>query len=65
MAKLTKVWVESVDFGLHRKRHSLRLDWDNDRHQAVHLDSLEPEDVEAGLVRASIELRRERHLKKI
>ena len=64
MANMEKIWLNSVSDG-DRLRHELRIDWDNDRHQAIHLDSLAPEDVEAGLVRASIELNQERCDKEI
>lgn len=59
MANITKIWLDSVSDG-ERSRHSLRIDWDNDRHQAVQLESLSAENVEFCLSEAVNLLRRER-----
>ena len=64
MTKLIKMAVESHSDG-ERMRHHIRIDWDNDRHQSVHLDSLEPAHIQAGLIRASIELNLEQERRKI
>jgi len=45
--------------------HELRLDWDNDRHQAILMDGLKPSEVEAALFRASIEVNNEKREKHI
>jgi len=59
MTELLRITIDSHGSGEHEK-HELRLDWYNDRHQAIHLDGLKPVDIEAGLVRASIEINNER-----
>ena len=64
MANLEKIWLNSYSFG-ESVRYELRVDWDNDRHQIINLDSLAPKDVEAVLVRASIALNQERRDKEI
>jgi hypothetical protein len=48
--KLVKIWIDSPSDG-ERKRHSIRIDWDNDRHQSIHLRSLSAEDVAEALKR--------------
>jgi hypothetical protein len=58
MAKLTKIWLDE-------RMMEFRLDWDNDRHQAIHLQSLDAKHIEEGLVRASIELNEERRREEI
>ncbi len=64
MAHLVNIWIDTVYNG-ERCRHALRLDWDNDRHQSIHLNSLEPGDIVAGLGNASIELNKEMRREKI
>ena len=34
-------------------RYELRLDWDNDRHQSIPLDSLSPDGIRRGLIEAA------------
>jgi len=58
MTELLKITIDSHGSGEH-ERHELRLDWYNDRHQSIHLDSLKPVDIEAGLINASIEINKE------
>jgi hypothetical protein len=48
MPKLEKIWIATFD-----GRHELRMDWDNERHQAVAIRTLEPEDVKQGLLEAA------------
>ena len=60
MAKLTNISIVDTVIGI-----KLRLDWDNDRHQAIAIDSLESEHIEDGLVRASVEINIERLNKEI
>ena len=57
IARLEKIWIDTVSDG-DRLRYALRLDWDNDWHQAIHLDSLEIEDVEYCLAQASRSLKK-------
>lgn len=63
MTKMTKLWICAGDS---RERGvTLRIDWDNDRHQAVEIKSLEPEDVVQGLLGAAHLLNKERLNNKI
>jgi len=55
MTKLEKIWTNTIE-----DRHELRIDWDNDRHQAIQLKGLDPESVERGLVEAAHLLAQER-----
>jgi hypothetical protein len=59
MAKMTNIWFDTVNGG-EQCRYNLRIDWDNDRHQAINLESLSAEDVEAGLFKSADLLRIER-----
>lgn len=58
MAKMTRLWIATGDS---RERGAeLRIDWDNDRHQSVSINSLEPEDVTQGLLEAARLINKER-----
>jgi hypothetical protein len=48
MAKLTDIRIESSPIGL-----ELRLDWDNDWHQAIPLEALDPEHISLALMEAA------------
>ena len=56
MAHLEKIWVNTFE-----DRHELRLDWSNDRHQAIQLKGLDAESVEKGLIEASLLVQKERY----
>jgi len=58
MAKMTRLWL--APGGPRVRGVMLRVDWDNDLRQAVHIKSLEPEDVEQGLVDAARLINKER-----
>jgi hypothetical protein len=47
MANLEKIWIN--DFG---GRNEIRIDWDNDRHQAIFLSDLHPDSVKRSLLDA-------------
>jgi hypothetical protein len=51
MTTLDNLFLNEFKYGESEEdwRYELRLDWDNDRHQAVKLEGLEPEDVIKGL----------------
>lgn len=59
MAKMTRIWIDTTSDG-EQVLLVLRIDWNNDRHQAIHIESLNAEDVEAGLFKAANLLRLER-----
>ena len=48
MAKLKKIWIDN-DWPVGK---SIRIDWDNDRHQAVVITGDTPEDVSYALIQA-------------
>lgn len=54
MANLEKIWINKVI-----DRTELRIDWDNDRHQAIMLDGTDPESVKEGLLKAAHLLNKE------
>jgi len=51
MAKLSKIYINTTSDG-ERDRHELRLDWDDDTHQAIYLESLSAIDVESAMAKA-------------
>lgn len=48
MTKLEKIWTQEC-IG----RTEIRIDWDNDRHQAIAMEKTDPESVRAALLRAA------------
>lgn len=52
MAQLKGIWLKTYCDGAYTS-YELRIDWDNDRHQAINLESLMPGDVKKGLRFAS------------
>ncbi len=63
MSELIKIWIDTFRDG-EKEKHNLRMDWDNDRHHAIELNSLNAKDVAEGLARASVRLRYELRQKK-
>lgn len=49
MAKLENFWIDTVN-------REIRLDWDNDRHQAVKIKSLESNEILYSLEALCVEL---------
>lgn len=47
-ALIEKIWINKPE-----GRLELRIDWDNDRHQAVELKGLNPECIQSALMQAS------------
>lgn len=64
MAELINIFIGKRRNG-NQVIHELRLDWDNDRYQAIHMDGLSPDEVIAAFVRASIEVSNEKREKQI
>ena len=48
MPKLKSLRIETTSF-----QSELRIDWDNDRHQAIRLDRLDPNSVKQALLDAA------------
>ena len=46
---LPKPKLTNIRINTSQSFHELRLDWDNNRHYAIQLESLTPEDVSRGL----------------
>ncbi len=53
MAQLDKIWINKIDV-FDQVKCELRVDWSNDRHQAIHLDGLKVKDLIKGLQKAII-----------
>ncbi len=54
MANIEKIWINKV-----RDKIELRIDWDNDRHQAIMLKGTDPESVKDGFLEAAHLLNKE------
>jgi len=63
MAKMTRIWI--AETGPAERGIDLRIDWDNDRHQGIRMNSSEPEDVVQGLLDAARLINKERRADKI
>lgn len=60
-----KALLESIRLDTFMGEYKIQIDWSNDRHQAIKLKSLEPEDVRQGLNKTAKILEQEIHFKKL
>ena len=60
MASLTKIYINSFKDSPDSFRHDLRLDWSNDRHQAVQIEALSPDGIILALQEMAALLREEK-----
>ena len=52
MTKLKKIWIhENKPQPVASSRYELRLDWDNDRHQAIAMAGMTPDAVREAMLR--------------
>ena len=59
MAKLKNIWLEKQELGDSLNFYNIRLDWDNDRHQALKIENLNPISVYNSLIDAANLIRQE------
>ena len=59
MAKLKKIWINPISE--RQGLYEIRMDWDNERHQAIGFKNLEPEEVSRALLSASRKIEEENY----
>lgn len=61
MAKLKNIWINTTGVS----GYELRMDWDNDRHQGIKMESLDPEHVKLALRNVALMIQLEQQNKKL